>query len=170
MLTRLQADLKTAMLARDAVRTQVLRMALAAYKNEAVAKGLSPQGILAEADALAVLKRLVKSREDSIAQFEKVGQADRAAQERAEIELLLPYLPAMIEGPALEAAVKAAIASGLARISICSSRSAIFFCGTMKETTTPFRVIAVVFPFRHKAGNCACPCVTVNVSFISNSI
>ena len=110
MLTRLQADLKTSMLARDAVRTQVIRMALAAYKNEAVAKGLSPQGILTEADALAVLKRLVKSREDSVAQFEKVGQLDRAAQERAEIELLLPYLPAMLEGPALEAAVKAAIA------------------------------------------------------------
>jgi uncharacterized protein YqeY len=110
MLTRLQADLKTAMLARDAARTQVLRMALAAYKNEAVAKGLGPQGILEEGDALTVLKRLVKSREDSIAQFEKVGQADRAAQERAEIELLKPYLPAMLEGPALEAAVKAAIA------------------------------------------------------------
>ncbi len=110
MLTRLQADLKTAMLARDAVHTQVIRMALAAYKNEAVAKGLSPQGILTEGDALAVLKRLVKSREDSVAQFEKVGQVDRAAQERAEIELLLPYLPAMLEGPALEAAVKGAIA------------------------------------------------------------
>jgi hypothetical protein len=110
MLTRIQADLKTAMLARDAGRTQVLRMALAAYKNEAVAKGLGPQGLLAEADALAVLKRLVKSREDSVAQFEKVGQADRAAQERAEIELLRPYLPAMIERPALEAAVRAAIA------------------------------------------------------------
>ena len=110
MLTRIQADLKTSMLARDAGRTQVLRMALAAYKNEAVAKGLGPQGTLAEADALAVLKRLVKSREDSIAQFEKVGQMDRAAQERAEIELLKPYLPAMVEGPALEAAVQAAIA------------------------------------------------------------
>ncbi len=110
MLNRLQADLKTAMLARDAVRIQVIRMALAAYKNEAVAKGLSPQGILTEADALAVLKRLVKSREDSVAQFEKVGQAERAAQERAEIELLLPYLPAMLAGPGLEAAVKAAIA------------------------------------------------------------
>ena len=109
MLTRIQADLKTAMLARDAGRTQVLRMALAAYKNEAVAKGLGPQGTLAEGDALAVVKRLVKSREDSIAQFEKVGQLDRAAQERAEIELLKPYLPAMVEGPALEAAVRAAI-------------------------------------------------------------
>lgn len=110
MLTRLLADLKTAMLARDAARTQVLRMALTAYRNEAVAKGLGPQGTLAEPDALAVFKRLVKSREDSVAQFEKVGQAERAAQEQAEIELLKPYLPAMLDGPALEAAVKAAIA------------------------------------------------------------
>jgi len=116
MLTRLQADLKTSMLAKDASRTMVLRMALAAYKNEAVAKGLGPQGILAEADALAVFKRLVKSREDSVAQFEKVGQADRAAQEQAEIEMLKPYLPAMIEGPALEAAVKAAIAQSGATV------------------------------------------------------
>ena len=116
MLTRLQADLKTSMLAKDASRTMVLRMALAAYKNEAVAKGLGPQGILTEADALAVFKRLVKSREDSVAQFEKVGQADRAAQEQAEIEMLKPYLPAMIEGPALEAAVKAAIAQSGATV------------------------------------------------------
>jgi len=111
MLNRLQSELKTSMLARDAARTQVLRMALTAYKNEAVAKGLGPQGTISEADAIAVLKRLVKSREDSIEQFEKVGQMERAAQERAEITLLLPYLPAMLEGPELEAAVKAAIAA-----------------------------------------------------------
>jgi len=110
LLNRLQADLKTSMLARDALRTQVLRMALAAYKNEAVAKGLGPQGSLAEADAQVVLKRLVKSREDSIAQFEKGGHLDRAAQERAEIEFLKPYLPAMLDGPALAAAVQVAIA------------------------------------------------------------
>jgi len=110
MLERLQSDLKTSMLAKDALRTQVLRMALTAYKNEAVAKGLGPQGLLAEADAIAVFKRLVKSREDSIEQFTKAGQEDRAAQERAEIEFLKPYLPAMLEGVALEVAVKAAIA------------------------------------------------------------
>ena len=110
MLTRLQADLKTAMLAKDAPRTQVLRMVLAAYKNEAIAKGLGPQGTLADTDALAVFRRLVKSREDSVAQFEKVGQIERANQERAEIEYLKPYLPAMLEGAELEAAVKEAIA------------------------------------------------------------
>lgn len=110
MLDRLQADLKSSMLSKDAARTQVLRMALAAYKNEAVAKGLGPQGLLADADAVAVFKRLVKSREDSVEQFTKAGYTDRATQEEAEIAILKTYLPAMLEGEALELAVKEAIA------------------------------------------------------------
>ena len=110
MLDRLQADLKTAMLAKDAGRTGVLRMALAAYRNEAVAKGLSPQGVLSEAEAVAVFKRLVKSREDSVEQFTKAGFPDRAAIEQGEIEILKAFLPAMLEGVQLEEAVRAAVA------------------------------------------------------------
>jgi uncharacterized protein len=109
MLDRLTADLKSSMLAKNAARTQVLRMALAAYKNEAVAKGLGPQGVLVDADAVAVFKRLVKSREDSVAQFIKGGFSDRAASEQAEIDVLKAYLPAMLEGAALEQAVRDAI-------------------------------------------------------------
>ena len=109
MLDRLQADLKASMLAKDAPRTQTLRMALAAYKNEAVAKGLGPQGVLSDADAVQVIKRLVKSREDSVEQFTKAGHPDRAAAEQAEIAMLKPYLPAMLEGVQLENAVREAI-------------------------------------------------------------
>ena len=109
MLDRLTADLKSSMLAKNAARTQVLRMALAAYKNEAVAKGLGPQGVLADADAVTVFKRLVKSREDSAEQFLKGGFVDRVASEQAKIEILKAYLPAMLEGSALEQAVKEAI-------------------------------------------------------------
>ncbi|MBK8793133.1 MAG: GatB/YqeY domain-containing protein [Holophaga sp.] len=109
MLDRLLADLKAAMLAKNGALTGVLRMALTAYRNEAVAKGLSPQGILSDDEAIAVFKRLVKSREDSVEQFTKVGQLERAATEQAEIGILKAYLPAMLEGVQLEAAVKAAI-------------------------------------------------------------
>ena len=111
MLDRLQSELKTAMLARNAERTQVLRMALAAYKNEAVAKGLSPQGRLTDADATAVFRRLVKSREDSVAQFTAAGETARASQEQAEIGILREFLPAMLEGVQLENAVREAIAA-----------------------------------------------------------
>jgi uncharacterized protein YqeY len=109
MLDRLQAELKTAMLAKDAPLTMVLRAALAAYKNEAVAKGLGPQGVLPEVEALAVFKRLVKSREDSVEQFTKAGFTDRAALEQTEISVLKRFLPALLEGVQLEAAVREAI-------------------------------------------------------------
>ena len=109
MLDRLQAELKAAMLAKDSARTLVLRMALAAYKNETVAKGLGPQGRLADADAFALVKRLVKSREDSVEQFTKAGRPDRAAVEQAEIGVLQGFLPAMLEGVQLESAVREAI-------------------------------------------------------------
>ena len=111
MLDRLQADLKTSMLAKDSARTGVLRMALAAYKNEAIAKGLGAQGTLSEAESIAVFKKLVKSREDSVEQYAKAGYSDRAAAEQAEIAILKPYLPAMLEGVQLEAAVRQAIAA-----------------------------------------------------------
>lgn len=86
-------------------------MALAAYKNEAVAKGLGPQGRLEETDATAVIKRLVKAREDSASQFTKGGFPDRAAQEIGEIAVLKTYLPVMLEGDQLAAAVQEAIAA-----------------------------------------------------------
>jgi hypothetical protein len=110
MLDRLQAELKASMLKRDAARTGVLRMALAAYKNEAVAKGLGPQGLLVDADGITVMKRLVKSREDSVEQYAKAGYPDRAASEQAEITILKEFLPSMLAGAALENAVKEAIA------------------------------------------------------------
>lgn len=110
MLDQIQAELKSAMLAKNAPRTQVLRSALTAYRNEAIAKNLGPQGTLSDAEALAVLKRLVKSREESLDMYEKADHPDRAAIERSEIEVLREFLPAMLEGPQLEAAVKAAIA------------------------------------------------------------
>ena len=115
MLDRLQGELKASMMAKDAPRTLVLRGALAAYKNEAVAKGLGPQGVLAEAEALAVFKRLVKSREDSVEQYAKAGYPDRAALEQSEIEVLKEFLPAMLEGVQLEAAVREAIAASGAK-------------------------------------------------------
>jgi uncharacterized protein YqeY len=109
MIDRLQSSLKASMLAKDAPQTLVLRTAIAAYRNEAVAKGLGPQGKLEEAEALAVLKRLVKSREDSVEQYTKAGRADRADAERAEIVILKGFMPEMLEGDALEAAVRTAI-------------------------------------------------------------
>jgi uncharacterized protein YqeY len=115
MLGRLESDLKESMLAKDAARTMVLRSAIAALRNEAVARGLGPQGALSDAEAVQVMKRLIKSREDSVEQFTNAGREDKVAVERAEIEALKAYMPAMLEGPALEEAVRAAVAEAGAK-------------------------------------------------------
>lgn len=109
MIDEMQSDLKTAMLARDHFKTQVLRMVITALRNESIAKGLGPQGKLESPDALAVIKRMVKSRQDSIEQFNSVGQGERALDEKKEIDVLQTYLPAMLSEEALASAVRSLI-------------------------------------------------------------
>lgn len=88
--TNLKAELKEAMIAKDAVRVGVIRNISATIMNEAIAKGKAD---LEDNDALSVVKRLVKQRKDSIEQFEKGGRADLAATEKAELVILEKYLP-----------------------------------------------------------------------------
>jgi len=109
MLERLQSDLKDSMLAKDSARTMVLRSAITAFRNEAIAKGLGPQGSLSDTDALQVMKRLIRTCEESAEQYDKAGRPDKAGAERAEIDVLRAYMPAMLEGPELEEAVRAAL-------------------------------------------------------------
>lgn len=87
---RIASDLKEAMRARDQLRLNTLRSALSGfiYKRSENGKELS------DADELDVVRRLVKQRGDSLAEFEKAGRTDLAKKEGAEREILLAYLPA----------------------------------------------------------------------------
>jgi len=86
---RIASDLKEAMKARDQIRLDALRSALSGftYKKSEAGKELS------EADELEVVRRLVKQRADSLAEFEKAGRSELAEKERAEREILNGYLP-----------------------------------------------------------------------------
>ncbi len=90
---QIKDQIKEAMLAKDAVRLQTLRGLLSAFTNELVAKKRKPQEMLEDEDALAVISRAVKQRKDSIEQFEKGGRADLAEDEKAELAILVTYLP-----------------------------------------------------------------------------
>ncbi len=92
--TQIKDEIKKAMLAKDAVRLTVMRGISAAFTNELVAKGRKPQEELSDEDGIAVIKRLVKQRKDSIEQFTKGGREDLAADEKAELAILETYLPA----------------------------------------------------------------------------
>ncbi|HJL18579.1 MAG TPA: GatB/YqeY domain-containing protein [Sandaracinaceae bacterium LLY-WYZ-13_1] len=100
---RILEDLKAAMKARDEVAKQTLRM----LKSELGRKEVELGRALDESEELGVLTSAVKSRKDSIAEYEKAQRPELADAERAEIEVIQRYLPAQMD----EAEARAAIES-----------------------------------------------------------
>ena len=107
LIEKLAADLKTAMLTKDVVRTATLRMLKSAIEYHKIEK---KQESLTDADVTAVIKKQIKQRQDSIAGFEKGGRADLVTQEQAELAVLKAYLPDELSPAEVEAIVVAAIA------------------------------------------------------------
>lgn len=93
MHTQIQNQIKEALRAKDQVRLTTLRGILASFTNEAVALKRKPQDKLSDSEAVAVIRRLVKQRKDSIEQFEKGGRKDLADNEKAELLILEEFLP-----------------------------------------------------------------------------
>lgn len=96
MHDKIQNQIPEAMRAKDQVRLTTLRGIIAAFTNEAVAKGKTPKDKLSDEEAIAVIRRLVKQRKDSIEQFEKGGRQDLADNEKAELKVLEEFLPAQM--------------------------------------------------------------------------
>ena len=106
---RIDQDIKAAMMAREAVKLGVLRMLKTSLMNAAIEKG-GAGSALEDADALAIVRKEVKKRQDSVEAFEKGGRPEMAATEKAEIELLNAYLPQQLSPAEVEALVKSSIA------------------------------------------------------------
>lgn len=108
MLTQqIKADMMAAMKARDQIKVDTLRGALAAFTNELVAKGMKPTDEITDDMALAVLKRLAKQRQDSIEQFTKGGRPELAEKESQELAILKAYLPQMASREEIEKIARA---------------------------------------------------------------
>ena len=103
---KIREELTAAMRAKDSIKTNTLRGLLAAFTNELVAKGIKPQEEIGEADALAVIKRAVKQRKDSIEQFRKGNREDLAQKEEAELKIIEAYMPAQMSREQSEADAK----------------------------------------------------------------
>jgi uncharacterized protein YqeY len=106
LLAKLQEDLKDAMRARDVTTKETLRMTIAALKNRRIETGED----LDEGTELQVLTKQVKSREDSVEQYEAADRKDLADKERAEIEVLRRYLPEQLSEDAVRTLVERVIA------------------------------------------------------------
>ncbi len=110
MQEKIKAEIKAAMIAKDAERLGVLRMLSAAFTNELVSQGRPPQEPLSDADCMKVTKRLTKQRKDSIEQYVTGGREDLAEVERSELVILEAMLPAAMTPDEIETRVKAKIA------------------------------------------------------------
>ena len=107
--SRLTEDMKTAMKARDSVTLNVVRNLKSALKYAAIEK-LGAEGELDEVDSLAVVRKEIKKRQDSVESYEKAARPELADVEKAEIAILEKYLPAAMSQDELVTLVEAAIA------------------------------------------------------------
>lgn len=89
---RIQADLKSAMLARDTLKTQTLQGLKAAILNEEVAQKIRETG-LDDNKVEQLIARESKKRDEAAELFEKGGNQASADKERAEKAILSVYLP-----------------------------------------------------------------------------
>lgn len=108
LVAQIDADLKKAMMAREAEKLSVLRMLKSAVKYAAIEKG-GADAVPSDADVLAVVRKEAKKREDSIASFSQAGRTDLADKEKQELEFLRTFLPAQMSPEKVEALVKEAI-------------------------------------------------------------
>ena len=106
---RVDSDLKEAMRAKDGTKLSVLRMLKSALKYAAIAKS-GAESELSDAEAIQVVRKQAKQRQDSIESFEKGGRTELADKEKEELALLNTYLPQAMSAEELEKVVRETIA------------------------------------------------------------
>ena len=105
----LMTDMKTAMKSKDKVALNAIRQLKSAIKNAAIEKG-GADAILDDAEVMAVIRKQIKQRQDSITQYVENDRPELAEVEKAEVAVLENYLPAPLSQAEIEALVAEAVA------------------------------------------------------------
>jgi len=93
---RIEQDLKSALLSRDAAKVSVLRSLKSAITYAEVARGVKGSDGLNDPEVIDVLAKESKKRQESATLFMKGGASDRAAKELEERAIIDQYLPAAL--------------------------------------------------------------------------
>ena len=99
---QIEADIATAMKARDEVRLQVLRLLKAALKNYSI----EIKGELTPQQMLQILQKEAKKRQESIELYGQAGRNDLVTKETKELEVLSEYLPEQASEEAIRTKIK----------------------------------------------------------------
>lgn len=103
---RITEDMKNAMRAKDSERLGTIRMITSAIKQREVDERIT----LDDTQVLAVIEKMIKTRKESIAQFQSGGRDDLVAKEQKEVDLLQAYLPEQLSEADLDKLIADAIA------------------------------------------------------------
>jgi uncharacterized protein YqeY len=107
---RLEADIKTAMLAREATTVTTLRGLKAAFLSAKVAAGTRDTA-MSDDEAIAILSKEAKKRQESADMYTQGGRPDSAAAEATEKALIETYLPAQLTEDEVRAVVDEVLAA-----------------------------------------------------------
>ena len=99
-------DLKNALRNKNTLELSVLRMLQSALKNREID---NKKEKLSDEDVIGVVGAEIKKRRDAVKEFEKVNRADAADQEKAEIEILMKYMPQQMNEDEIRAVATSAI-------------------------------------------------------------
>lgn len=105
---KILADFKDAMKNRNAFRQSTLSFLRSQLKNMAIEK---KKDKLDDSDVIAIIKKQVKQRLDSIEKFKSGARLDLAEKEQKELEILKAYLPEELSKEELEKIIDEVIAS-----------------------------------------------------------
>jgi uncharacterized protein YqeY len=100
-------DMKAAMRAKEAGKLSTIRLLIAEIKRKEVDERIE----LDDAQTVAIVEKMIKQRKDSISQFEAGNRPDLADIEKAELAVLVAYMPAGLSDEEVAAEVAAAVAA-----------------------------------------------------------
>ena len=107
---RLNDPLKVAMKNRDTLKTNTVRLIVAALKDRDIAtRGKGKTDEISEDEILSMLQSMIKQRTESIKLYEQGGRAELAEQEQAEIGIIQGFLPEPLSDDESASAIKEAI-------------------------------------------------------------
>lgn len=114
---RFTSELKEAMKAGEKSKVGAIRLIQAALKDKDIEARGAGKGEASADEILALLQKMIKQRQESIAIYDANGRPELAAGERAEVDVISAYLPKQMDEDEVKAAIAAAVTeSGAASV------------------------------------------------------
>lgn len=107
---RISDDMKSAMKAKDTERLAAIRLLMAAIKQKEVDERIE----LDDAAIVVVIDKMLKQRRDSISQYEAAQRQDLADKEKAEMAVLMAYMPQQLSEAEIDELVAKAVVDSAA--------------------------------------------------------